>query len=438
MLTADRIKYLNRLCLCAILAYTVWYTVGFQLRHHSLAPQYLLDYAQNYERSRLVAEQLIYPPWSSGFLYPPPNVVLRLELGRVGLAASGVIWMTALIAATLLCLRLSLSLMNLTEHPARYIIALLALSSVTYFFEWDLKYLNGNVLYLSALLAALVWHRRQRPVQAGFWLALSMVLKVYSVVFLPYFLLKRDYRLCRATIGWLAVLFIGLPVVYFGPAPATALIMNWIEMVLHSGNSPNLPFELAAYVLSLHKTLLTLLTTTAGKGIFNVLNLGPAEVLTVTRIVQGTWLVLVLLYFWNRLRRSDEHDRDRATFLDAGALTLSVLPLSPALQPHHGVVMLMPAMALIGVAWDAGRSAPLRWSAGVIVLACYVELEFGPALALRGVGMMATIVLFMAGLILITAGDPTASRRACRWPVPFGSRAAPCAALPQEGPISST
>jgi hypothetical protein len=56
----------NRGCFCAIVFYTMWYTVGFQIRHQSLTSQDLLDYALNYERSRLVMEQLAYPPWSSG------------------------------------------------------------------------------------------------------------------------------------------------------------------------------------------------------------------------------------------------------------------------------------------------------------------------------------------------------------------------------------
>ena len=145
----------NRGCFCAIVFYTMWYTVGFQIRHQSLTSQDLLDYALNYERSRLVMEQLAYPPWSSGFLYPPPNIFLRLTLGDLGLQMSGVLWMVLLMGATLACIEFALSLMRLSHHPAKYVLALLALSAVEYFFEWDLKYLNGNVLYLARCSAPL-------------------------------------------------------------------------------------------------------------------------------------------------------------------------------------------------------------------------------------------------------------------------------------------
>ena len=100
-------------------------------------------------------EQLAYPPWSSGFLYPPPNIVLRLTLSDLGLQMSGVLWMVLLMGATLACIEFALSLMRLSHHPAKYVLALSALCAVEYFFEWDLKYLNGNVLYLARCSAPL-------------------------------------------------------------------------------------------------------------------------------------------------------------------------------------------------------------------------------------------------------------------------------------------
>jgi hypothetical protein len=393
----------NRGCFCAIVFYTMWYTVGFQIRHQSLTSQDLLDYALNYERSRLVMEQLAYPPWSSGFLYPPPNIVLRLTLGDLGLQVSGVLWMVLLMGATLACIEFALSLMRLSHHPAKYVLALSALSAVEYFFEWDLKYLNGNVLYLASLLGSLVLIKQRKAVHAGFWLAASMVFKVYSVVFLPYFLLTRQYDLCLATLVWLAFFFLAVPMAYFGAEHATTLTETWVRTVLSSGQSMNVPLELAAYVMSWHKTLLILLNSTAGKGIYNVLNLSQEQVLALTRGTQVLWALLVVVYFWVSVKRSHVAEDSRTLLLDAGALTLFVLPFSPALQPHHGVVMLISAMALIGVASDPCQSTALRWSAACIVLTCYIELQFGPSLMLRGVGMMATTLLFMAGLILVRA-----------------------------------
>jgi hypothetical protein len=52
----------------------------------------------------------------------------RLALGGLGLQVSGVIWVVLLMGATLACLEFSLSFMRLSRHPAKYVVALLALS----------------------------------------------------------------------------------------------------------------------------------------------------------------------------------------------------------------------------------------------------------------------------------------------------------------------
>ena len=156
LMTPGRLRAVNLLCLAAIVFYAGWYTCSFQIRHHAFGPADLLDYALNYERSLLVADRLTYPVWSSGFLYPPPNLVLRLTLGNLGLEASAVLWMALLIVATMGSIEVSLYLLGLSDHPTKYLIGLLALGSVSYYFEWDLKYLNGNVLYLISILGALV------------------------------------------------------------------------------------------------------------------------------------------------------------------------------------------------------------------------------------------------------------------------------------------
>ncbi|WP_447982984.1 glycosyltransferase family 87 protein [Nitrospira sp. Nam74] len=405
LLTPGRLRAVNLLCLAAIVVYAGWYTCSFQIRHHAFGPSDLLDYALNYERSLLVAEQLSYPPWSSGFLYPPPNLVVRLALGHLGLEASAVLWMAMLIAATVGSIEISLYLLGLSNHPTKYLIGLLALGSVSYYFEWDLKYLNGNVLYLISVLGALVLLSRANLFGASFLLALSMVLKVYSAVFLPYCLLKRQFRLCLMTVAWLGLFFLALPAFYFGAHQAVTLTSNWIQMVFQSGNSMTLPFELAAYVMSWHKTLLTFLNATGGKGVYNILVLQQEEVLSVTRTAQVLWLALLSFYWWQSWRRP-MRDTRRALTMDAATLMLSLLPFSPALQPHHGVVMLIPAMLLVGVASDATRPRALRSVSAAILLVCYFELQYGPSLALRGLGMMCTLLLFMSGLILIRShGD---------------------------------
>jgi hypothetical protein len=397
--TSVSLKTLNAASWLAIFIYVLWFTTSFQIRHHSLEPDRLLDYALNYDHSRLVADQLSYPPRSQGFLYPPPNVVLRLELGRLGLQFSAVVWMILLIGATLLCVESSLHLLGLSKHPARYVMALLALSSVEYFLEWDLKYLNGNVLYLAALLTALILIQKTRVQGAGCLLALSIVLKLYSAVFLPYVFLKKYYRLCLATGLWLVLFFFALPIGYFGFGNAWTVTDHWVRSMLDSRGS-TFPLEFPAYLTGLHKTLLILLTSTGGNGRFNIADLPHETVWAMTRTLQFIWVTVVMLYFLRARRCSANVPLGTRHMIDAGVLCLLVLPLSPVVQPHHGVVMLIPAMVLIRVVFDVSVAPAFRTSAAAILCACYVQLQFGPKLQLRGIGMMTCVMVLMAGLVL--------------------------------------
>lgn len=400
--TSVALRTLNALSWLAIFVYILWFTTSFQIRHQSLEPDRLLDYALKYNYSRLVATELSYPSRPQGFLYPPATVLLHLALGQVGLKPSAVIWMVLLIGATLLCLEASLYLLWLSHHPARYVMALLALSSVEYFFEWDLKYLNGNVLYLASLLTALILIQKAKFQGAACLLALSIVLKLYSVVFLPYFLLKRYYRLCFATGFWLVLFFVVLPISYFGFANAWTVTDSWVHSILDSRDS-TLPLWWPGYMTGLHKTLLILLTATAGNGRYNVADLPLDVVSALTHAIQFVWVLIVSLYFVVTRHRSPNVPLGTRLMIDAGVLSLLVLPLSPVVQPHHGVVMLIPAMVLIRVIFDASVAPPLRSSLAAILCACYVELQFGPALQLRGIGMMTCVTILMSGLILASA-----------------------------------
>ena len=400
-LSPRQLKTLNSLSLLAIVLYALWFTTSFQIRHQSLEVSRLIDYGLNYEQSLVVEKQLAYPPWPRGFLYPPPNVMLRLGLGQIGLKVSAILWMGLLIAATLACLEALLYLLGLSAHPAKYVMALLALCATEYFLEWDLRALNGNMIYLASLLGALILFHRSRPHAAGFLLAGSVVLKVYSIIFLPYFLAKRQYRLCLAATLWLVFFFVVLTGTYFGPDNARTLTENWLTTVLSSGTSLSLPFEYPAYLTSWHKTLLILLNERGGKGIHNVMNLGEEQVFAITRWTQGLWLMLVAAYFAFHFRKPATLPNGTTLLMDAGVLTLLVLPFSPALQPHHGVVMLIPALLLVSLVFDAAVPPALRWTSATILLAGYVELQFGPSLAIRGVGMTFCIVLYMSALLLI-------------------------------------
>lgn len=401
LFTSGRVKKLNWFFLIAILGFTCWYTAGFQIRRTAWDLGSQFDYGMNYERSVAVAEHLAYPPRSVGFLYPLPSVIMRLGLGRLGIELSAMAWMALLIAATLACLEASLYLLGLANHPWKYGCALLTLLSVEYFVEYDLHALNGTLIYLAVLFAALVFSYKSKPAWAGLCLAASIALKLYSAVFLPYFLIRRQYRVCLSTTLWLVVFFAVLPAAAFGIDNALIVTRNWWHTVLEVSSSMTFPWDYVAYLMSTHRMFLTLLTEKGGKGIYNLMSLGEKEVFAITRLVQLGWLVLVAYYFWSRARDPIEAPAGTTLMMDAGVLTLAVLPLSPALQAPHGVVMLIPASLLVALSLDSTRPPGHRWCSLAILAVCWFEMQFGPKGDLRTLSMNLVIIFFMCGLIFL-------------------------------------
>lgn len=398
---SDTLRNVNLFSVILILLFGVWYTTSHQVRRWSVDTKNWSDYSMQLNTSLDSVNHLVYPILPNGFFYPPPFAILRIWLGELGLEASGILWMVLLIISLFGIFEASLSLLGLSNHPAKYLFALLTLMSVEYWVEFDLRALNVNLLYLVSLLLGLVFSFKSKPYAAGFFLALSIVLKLYSFVFLPYFLFKRQYRLCLAAALWLGVFFIVLPIVYLGMNGAVALTMSWVQSVLGSGDSANFPWELNGYIISLHKTLLTVLTERGGKGLDNVMNISEERVLFITQVAQLLWLILVAFYFWCSRRRPYPIQAGTGMMMDAGALTLLMLPLSPVLQPHHGVVMLIPAILLVAVILDPKQPQSLRWSTLAIALTCGLTTQFGPCCSLPGLGMMISVVLFMSALLLI-------------------------------------
>jgi len=398
ILTGERARTLNRAGLIGLVAFALWYTAIWNIRRQVLTLGSLGDYGLNYEKSVAIGDQLAYP--QIGFLYPPPNVVIRLALGQIGLEVSAIVWMVVLILCTLACFMTALAVLGLSNHPAKFMLAFLALLSVEYPFELDLRYLNGNVVYLILILGGLLAFRNARPHAAGVLLAASIAFKLYSLLFFFYFLLKRQYGLCLAMMLGIVGLFVLLPIAWFGVSPAWAITKSWLDAVAGT-SSLQIPWEYPTVLLSFHKTLMTLLTAKGGKGVYNVLSLQEGAILPIVRCLQVAWLLFVGLYWWVSRRTENWSDSGTILLMDAGVLTLALLPLSPVLQSHHGVVLLLPAILLVSVVLDAEQARTIRLGALFFLLSGIVELQFGPFGPLRGLGMQMTMNLYMSALIFL-------------------------------------
>jgi hypothetical protein len=385
----------NRASMVLLLGFAFIETTNRLIDTRDFGEEGLGDFLINLIYTRSCLAELAYP---THFYYPPPFVIFTEALGQLGVPAAGLLWFGAIIASAFLCWVLTLRLLDMGEHPWRYPLALLACVLASYYIQWDLRAANSNHLYLLLLLGSLLWARRDRPGWAGFLLAASVGLKLYSALLLPYLALRGRWRWLGATLAWLGLLFVVLPALRLGPSGAFALTQSWLERILQVGD----PLVLPDYYKSLSRTLLVLLSSEGGAGRWNWVDWELGTVRTLSVVILAGWLGMVTLYFVQS-RRLRAHDRlGRLALCDLAVLALAPLPLSPTFQAHHAVVVLVPTMLLVQVASDGAQTFRRRWLAAGLLAASFSAVHLVPSWPYRGGAIMLALLIYLIGLIALS------------------------------------
>ncbi|MBL8705744.1 MAG: DUF2029 domain-containing protein [Rhodospirillales bacterium] len=379
-------RALDALALLAVLLAAVAMALGLPPKPLPTDSFLMVDYGLN-TRQAVTIQQLAAAggsvTWPEHYAYPPAYVVLMLGWLKLGALAFPA-WIALGIAALLAIVVVGAKDTGLARRPGGIAVAALAVLVVSYAVGWDLKSRNVNLAYLLAILLAL-WLGARRPALAGLLLSLSVAIKLYSVLFLPWLVWKRRWAWLCWTLAGIGLWFAALPMLVFGPAETILLTKAW-WVALGPAGEPAYQAMFPGYLISLHKTL-------AG-----LLSLPPtdAQVVYATRALQIAWLALIAWMLW----RWPPDD------LSSGALlVLAPLPLGPVLQPHHAAVMLLPALVLLAIAADDAASRAKRAASAAVLLLCFVLTQSGPAGTWRGVSiLLATLILAVSVGALSRAG----------------------------------
>ncbi len=339
------------------------------------------------------------------FVYPPPAVLLWQAFEKLGYPAGAVAWLALLSSALAGCLLVATGITGkgpvrqaVLDPPSGLILAL-AFAATEYYCIWDLSVVNVNSIYLFLVLGGLwAWLSNRRGF-AGVLLAASVALKIYSIIFLPFLLFRREWRMACAMLVSLGFFFLVVPSTYFGVAEGMAITQNWLQTVA-AASGPDYLLDYTGFKISLSWIVMLLLDPRASGGKLNVLNCSPELVLWLMRAIYACWMLLVAVYFATSRRESLDTSRGRIAFaLDVSVLLMFPLPLSPFLQPPHPLVLVVPAIALLRYAFESPRPLAKRWLAAFVVASgCFVELTPNPW---RGLGAMLTIALFFAGIWMV-------------------------------------
>ncbi|NTV29335.1 MAG: DUF2029 domain-containing protein, partial [Candidatus Omnitrophica bacterium] len=90
-----------------------------------------------------------------------------------------------------------------------------------------------NIVMCALVLAGLFMLERKQAMPAGAFLAAAILIKYTPAIFLPYLLVRREFRACAWTVAFLAV-WLALPALAVGIGKEWAYLSSWIPSIVET------------------------------------------------------------------------------------------------------------------------------------------------------------------------------------------------------------
>jgi alpha-1,2-mannosyltransferase len=262
-----------------------------------------------------------------------------------------------------------------------------------------------NLLLLALLCGMTASAVRGRRMQAGFWLAAAVCLKIIPAFLLIYPLWRRDYRwLIGAALGLLLGLAV-IPALALGPTKSLSYFAEWSELLARPGLTHEGDQTRARELTDVTATDSQSFAAT----IHNTLHLDrstrPRQTSTTVRTIHwglgGALTLLTLL----AAGRKQPHDGP-ATVLFLGCLTILMLLLSPVCHLHYFCLSILPVTGLLAATWQNRETPDMpRWLVALLwanlilnALPQFPRLEMTRDL---GLATYAALLLWGAGCVAL-------------------------------------
>jgi alpha-1,2-mannosyltransferase len=272
------------------------------------------------------------PGWESDghwqFKYSPFSALLYLPLAWLPLAAAKAIWYYLVIFSACMLIFLSLKLASF-ERGRILPAALISFLVLSKYFLRELQLGQINAV-ITAILMGMTWSlakdednpsaKDERT--AGLFWGLASALKPYALIFLPYFLWKKKWRVLAAGMIVLAV-SLCVPIFFYGPRGNLSVIKEWIGSL--SQSTPSL------FTSQDNVSLLACLVKWTGNGSVAIALFGAIVA------ALALWTLLFIL----------KGSRLRPSVLAESALLLVFIPLLSPLGWDYTFLSAFPAIVLV-------------------------------------------------------------------------------------------
>lgn len=329
------------------------------------------DYVRHYEFARrMLAGDNLY----AGGLhipYPPFWAMAHTPVTVLPMHTSQIVLYPFMVGVAVLLFAVLIRLLPPTPGRARHatfaVVALTLLMTSRYWLRDTMEVLANTGLLALAWLAILCW-RQRRDTLGGALLGLAIAMKCTAGLFVPYFLLKRQWRMAGSTIAFTG-LFTLAPILIQGPRDYRNHMTQWTNNIRAGMTQPDptrgVLGEDRHQNMSLRVTLARYLTHLPADHLGRPDHPASVDVLTLPKtttrwIIAGVTAALLASVAWRFRRPVSQRDEPHLLW-ELAAVSILMLLLSPITWGQHCVAVI-PAWYLIERAWIAGHKLrPWMW-----------------------------------------------------------------------------
>ncbi len=274
--------------------------------------------------------------WPMHYRYPPLFLLLFAPFAWLPLGVSAACWVIAKLAVLALLIRS----MRKRFPPKNWIVPVLLAGP---FVIQDFRYGNAQ-FFVFALTAFALLLARERPLLSAGALSLGIAIKVWPAFFVPYLLVRKDWKVATWTLALTVVLTI-VPSLYFGVGRNASLIGQWFrqEFATQTGKD-----EIWFPSQSLRGVLMRYLTVIDYSQVpdsnYRLVHVAAVDPQTV-RVAWAAAAAAIYTMFLGIVYRRSGSDG----WTEAGLGFCLVGLLEPFTQKYALVVLLWPAMIVAGV-----------------------------------------------------------------------------------------
>ncbi|MBL7157498.1 MAG: DUF2029 domain-containing protein [Candidatus Omnitrophica bacterium] len=192
----------------------------------------------------------------SPYIYPPFFACLIVPLALFSLEVASVFWYILNLALFFLSILLSFRLIfndklkDINPNALLSVPVILFFIIIIGFFIDNVSMLQANISILFLVVAGLYFFKKKMDLPAAFFLGLAISIKVIPILFLIYFIVKREFKMAAFIALWTGLFSYVLPAAFMGPDNAWVSLTMWSKSMLFESMSKNPNSDMLLYMFN--------------------------------------------------------------------------------------------------------------------------------------------------------------------------------------------